>query len=499
MIAITSGGRRGVAAAIVVLVALRLVAAAVTPLSYDEAYYWSWSQHLAGGYYDHPPLVALVIRLGTLVAGDTEFGIRLVAVLLGLPMSWAIWRAALILFDDERVAASATLLLNATLVVSIGTIVVTPDAPLMVAATFVLLTLAKVLQTGRGVWWLAVGVAVGAALLSKYSALWFGVSILLWLILVPEQRRWLGTPWPYLGGVVAFLIFTPVIVWNAEHHWVSFIKQLGRARFDGLTPRFIGELIPAQMGFATPLVYVLGCLGLIALVRGDATTRAARVLISVLFWPITLYFFWHSLHGRVEANWFAPVYPPFAIAAAFAVLHPWGPREARTAAFCGRWALPVGFVLWLALVVQTDTGILSGYRRDPTVRSIGLGWPALATEIEALRRANGAGCVIGPDYGTTSWLKFYLPHDICVESRIQRIRWVNMPPPDPAALAGKLIYVDELGRSQTGMQALYTRFEKLAIVPRKRGPLVIENYEIDLMEGPKSGEVLDTSPPPELE
>src|ERR1700679_2007895 len=89
------------------LVVLRLVAAALTPLTFDEAYYWMWSKHLAGGYYDHPPMVAVVIRLGTLIAGDTEFGVRLVSILLALPMSWAVYRSAAILFGGQRVAATA--------------------------------------------------------------------------------------------------------------------------------------------------------------------------------------------------------------------------------------------------------------------------------------------------------------------------------------------------------------------------------------------------------
>ena len=62
---------------ILALVVLRLIAAWFTPITFDEAYYWMWSKHLAGGYYDHPPMVAVVIRLGTLIAGDTEFGVRL--------------------------------------------------------------------------------------------------------------------------------------------------------------------------------------------------------------------------------------------------------------------------------------------------------------------------------------------------------------------------------------------------------------------------------------
>src|SRR5882762_1447020 len=99
---------RNTAVTILALVAVRLVAAAWTPLTFDEAYYWMWSKALAGGYYDHPPMVAVVIRLGTMIAGDTPFGVRLVSILLALPMSWAIYQAAAILFGGRRVAASAT-------------------------------------------------------------------------------------------------------------------------------------------------------------------------------------------------------------------------------------------------------------------------------------------------------------------------------------------------------------------------------------------------------
>ena len=238
---------------VLALVVLRLVAAAFTPLTFDEAYYWMWSKHLAGGYYDHPPMVAFVIRAGTVIAGDTELGVRLGSILLALPMSFAVFRAASILFGGERVAATATILLNVTLMAAVGTLIVTPDAPLLVASSFVLFFLAKVLETGRGAWWLAVGVAVGAALLSKYTALFFGPAILIWLVSVAKLRGWLRSPWLYLGGLVALALFTPVILWNANHHWVSFIKQLGRARIEDFRPAFIAELIPTQIAFATPI------------------------------------------------------------------------------------------------------------------------------------------------------------------------------------------------------------------------------------------------------
>ncbi|MGY3451635.1 glycosyltransferase family 39 protein [Bradyrhizobium sp. USDA 4353] len=482
------------------LVLLRLIAAAVTPITFDEAYYWIWSKHLAGGYYDHPPMVAVVIRLGTFLAGDSELGVRCVSILLGVPMSYAVYRAAQILFGSVRVAATAALLLNVTLMAAVGTLIVTPDAPLLVASSFVLLFCAKVLETGRGVWWLAVGAAVGAALLSKYTSLFFGAAILIWLVAVPKMRPWLASPWPYLGGVVAFAIFSPVILWNAEHQWVSLIKQLGRAKVEDIRPVYIAEIIPTQFAFATPLVFILGVMGLYGLARRRAGEAAGRVLIEAMVWVIVAYFAWHSLHARVEANWFAPVYPAFVVAAAAAAhLVAWGPREQRTAAFCLRWALPAGVVMFVALIVQANTGLLSGYKRDATVRSVGVGWRPLAAAVEAARVRAGASCVLAMDYGTTAWLSFYLPPGSCVLQPIQRIRWVNFPEPDPAKLAGTQLLVDEAQiASRFYVESTFGHIEKIGEAPRMRGPLTIETYAFTALSQPK-GEVLDRTPPPELQ
>ncbi|MGJ4942976.1 glycosyltransferase family 39 protein [Bradyrhizobium sp. HKCCYLS1011] len=491
---------RNVWLTIVALTVLRLVAAAVTPITFDEAYYWMWSKHLAFGYYDHPPLVALVIRLGTLVAGDTELGVRLVSILLALPMCYAVYRTAEILFGGVRVAATAALLLNVTLMAAVGTMIVTPDAPLLVASSFVLFCCAKVLETERGAWWLGVGTAAGLALTAKYTAMFFGAAILIWLVAVPKLRHWLRSPWLYLGGLVALAIFSPVIVWNAEHQWVSFIKQLGRARIEDFRPAYIAELIPTQFAFATPLVFILGVMGVYALLTRKAGEAAGRVLVSVMVWVIVAYFIWHSLHARVEANWFAPIYPAFVVAAAFAAhLVPWRPREQRTVRFCLRFAAPVGIVMFVALIVQANTGWLSGYVRDSTVRSVGVGWRPLADQIEAVRARVGATCVLAMDYGTTAWLSFYLPPGTCVLQPIQRIRWVNFPEPDPEQLKGTLLFVDE---AQIGIRfypsTTFAEIDKVAEAPRMRGPLVIETYALYAVSHPKR-DVIDHSPPPELE
>ena len=301
---------RGTAAIIVALVLMRLVAALYTPLMCDEAYYWMWSKHLAGGYYDHPPMVALVIRLGTMIAGDTELGVRLISILLGAADELGgVIGPRPILFHDARVAATSAIMLNVTMMVAIGTMIITPDVPLMVASSFILFFLAKVLETGRGAWWLAVGAATGAALLSKYNALFFGAVMLVWLIGVPELRRWLKSPWPYLGGLVALAIFSPVLFWNADHQWLSFLKQFGRARATGFRPQFLALLIPGQFAFATPAVFLLAGSGLYALCKGYAGTRAASVLLNATVWIVFLYFAVHSLHAEVHPDWLSQIYP----------------------------------------------------------------------------------------------------------------------------------------------------------------------------------------------
>ena len=125
------------------------------PLSFDESYYWLWSKHLALGYYEHPALIALAIRAGTRIFGDTEFGVRFVPLTASLVASWAVWRSAAIWLSSERLGASACLLFNATLMVAAETMGATPDALLIAAASLLLWTVAKLDSTQDGRWWLA--------------------------------------------------------------------------------------------------------------------------------------------------------------------------------------------------------------------------------------------------------------------------------------------------------------------------------------------------------
>src|SRR5689334_23294749 len=151
---------RAVIAAIAALVLVRLAVAANMPLASDEALYWRYSRYLAPGYLDHPAMNPFLIRLGTMLFGDTPFGIRLFAVLTAAPGSWAVWRSAALLSGGERSGATAALFFNLTLTMSVGSMLATSGASVVMTSAFVLLALAKLNESGRGLWWLAVGASL---------------------------------------------------------------------------------------------------------------------------------------------------------------------------------------------------------------------------------------------------------------------------------------------------------------------------------------------------
>jgi 4-amino-4-deoxy-L-arabinose transferase-like glycosyltransferase len=475
-----------VVATILVLVGVRLVCAALAPLSFDESLYWLWSKHIAGGYFDHPPINPILIRLGTTLFGNTEFGVRAFNVVLALPASWAVWRAGAILFDDERLGATAALYFNLTLVMAAGSPLATPDNALVTASAFLLLALAKLNESGRGEWWLVIGVVFGIGMLSKYTTLFFAVSILAWLLLVPELRKWLATPWPWVGGVIALVVFSPTLIWNTEHHWASVIYQSKRLIVHQWTLRYLGEFFVAQIGLATPPVFVLGCMGLFRLLRGDGGSQGARVLINAMVWPIVLYFVWHAFHGRVEGNWPEPIYVPFVIAAAVAVEGiSWHGGWALVESWARRLAVPVGLAMAAVIYAQAMFGIIPLGRIDPTARALGAGWKELAAKIDDLRIRLGAPIVLTMDYGITGWLAFYLPSHPPVEQINGRIRYVDAPQPDLALFRGLILFVCRLECLE--LPAVRRRFatvELEAELTRTRHGIPIQQYQIYRLSGP---------------
>ncbi len=484
--ALKSGYSKTVIITILALLGVRLGCAALTPLSSDEGLYWVLSKHLAGGYLEHPPMNPILIRVGTTFFGDTEFGIRSIGVLLGLPTSWAIWRAGAILFKDEQVGATAALYFNLTLVAAVGSTLMTPDNPLIVTTAFLLLALAKLCESQRGEWWLAIGVAFGMGMLSKYTTIFFAISILAWLLLVPKQRKWLFTGWPWIGGIIAALIFSPTIIWNAQHGWASVIYQSKRLIVHQWTFR-LGELLAAQIGLATPPIFVLGCMALGAMFKGEGGTRDARVLVNAMIWPLAIYFIWHTFHGRVEGNWPEPIHVVLVIAAAVAVEKiEWRGSWAKIASWCQRLAPPVGLGMAAIIYLQASFGIIPIGRTDPTARALGAGWKELAVKIDQLRKELASPVVLTTDYGLDGWLSFYLPSHPPVVQVNERMRYVNAPTPDLALFRGPMVLICK--SIACGEDArIHQRFASMdltAKLARTRHGVPIQEYFVYKVTGP---------------
>ena len=349
-------------AAVLGFVVLHLVAAAIIPLSPDEAYYLSWSRFPAWGYYDHPPMVAWWIAAGTKLFGETPVGVRLFFVLSMAATSAALYATGRLLFD-RRVAALSALWLNATLLVGVGGISATPDAPSVMFWALATLGFALVVRTDNGAWWILVGMAGGLGVASKLTDLFLGLGLLLALIAAPDLRRWLKSPWLVAGAALACLVFLPVFLWNAGHDWITFTKQFGRITAGRLQPLRFPEFVATQFVLLNPLVGVFAGLAAVAWLRGNRNYPVGG--IGTLMWtvlPLIAYMALHAFHGQVQGNWLAPVFPSLALVAAAAAMSAPPERWAGGRAL----AFPVGAVLsMLGLIGSVNPGGILPRALDP--------------------------------------------------------------------------------------------------------------------------------------
>lgn len=311
----------------------RLAIAALMPVTQDEAYYFDWARHLAWGYFDHPPGVAL-LGLGVRLEPGSVFMARLGGLLAGL--------ATLVVLDrlyrrcgltDVRDRALALLLAGATLAGVASGVITTPDSVLALTWALALHEAERALAVDPRRW-ITAGIAIGLGLLGKYTMFLIGPVLL--LAILGANWRQLLTRWPYLGAGVALLVFAPNLIWNAHNDWLTLGFQFGHGfatEVGGAVapeagdilhsgPETPGERAASLLGYLGVQLALWGLIALPILLapwfgRREAkhcptsaesmsdsrlTTPGRTLLLAASLFPLS-FFALVALISDVEANW----------------------------------------------------------------------------------------------------------------------------------------------------------------------------------------------------
>lgn len=391
------------------------------PVFAQEAYYWSYAQHPALSYFDHPPMVAWLIWLGTQLFGDGALGIRLGTWLCGL----ATCSFGLLLLREFGVDRAGR---NLWAIVSMAVpamaavrFLANPDPPLIAAWTATVYLLWRARSGSLGAWLLA-GLAAGIALLSKYTAAFLAVGGVAVLVLDPLMRRQLLRPGPWLALVTATLVFSPVVIWNVEHDFQSFRFQTeGRMAKAELSLRWLPQCVGIQFGMVHPVVAIaLPFVVLWGLRRAMGGDRPLLWLMAFGL-PLPLYLLVNSLWIQVKPNWLTPGYVSLLLAGVM-----WWRTHGKDAVPPGlQRAATVALVTVLAL-----TPLAPAIRLFKTGGGTSwVGWEEIAAAADTWQQRTDLAD--GPDNSVF----FFSPNyrDSAQLARELSRRWRQSPPRQPAA------------------------------------------------------------------
>lgn len=294
---------------LIVSLLIRLAAISNVPLIPEEAYYWMYAKNPQLSYFDHPPMVAWVIGLGTLLFGDTEFGVRIIGNLLMVGASLLLYQCGKIWFNRNAGIAAGLMLHLLPIYFGVG-MLAPMDACLFFFWTLCFLGVSLAIQERRTWAWYLVGFAMGLAMLSKYTGVFLAPCALMALLGRRDWRRQLLTPHPYLALLLAMAIFSPVIVWNAQHEWASFrfqfVDRYARDRINLTTPLI---LLATQLAVLTPLLLVPIMWSVLRIVRRPRSLLRDRNWVAISFAvPALLIAGYTSLRSEIHINWTSPFY-----------------------------------------------------------------------------------------------------------------------------------------------------------------------------------------------
>jgi dolichol-phosphate mannosyltransferase len=418
-----SSWRYPVMALLTYAVLLRLTYMGLPELIHEEAYYWNYSRHLALGYLDHPPMVAWIIRSLTALLGHTELGVRAGAALSWFVGSWFVFKLTRCVYDSATAICAVLLYAVFPAYFTVG-MIMTPEAPLFACWAGALYFLYRALIDEVPAAWLGAGIFIGAGMLSKYTMVLLGGSVIAFMLVDAGARRWFRRASPYEAAGIALLLFSPVIVWNFQHDWISFAFQ-GPQRAAGLFEFSLPVLLGNIAALLTPLGLVAVAVAVFSrsqLAPGGSSHRSERffrgfrLLTFSTLLPLSMFVLF-SLFRHTKLNWTGPLWIGVLPYLARTMAIPWrdnaGPWR--------KWLSPriwritaIGLLLTYGAGLQYLTlGLLGTPYPQNDTGMVALGWEDLAAKIETTveqveRETGKKPLVVGMESDRlSSWLAFY--------------------------------------------------------------------------------------------
>ncbi|MFT4023109.1 MAG: glycosyltransferase family 39 protein [Flavihumibacter sp.] len=318
---------------------LNIVQACSTELLDDEAYYWVYSRHLDWGYFDHPPMIAFLIRLGYAVFPN-ELGVRLFMVLLNALTLGLIYKMLFVKNDRLFMAMAASMA-----VLQMGGVLAVPDIPLTFFTAVFFWQYKRFLEKNSVPAALLLGLVMALMLYSKYH----GVLIILFTVLSNPRLALQWKAW--LAVAAGLLLFAPHLWWQYQHGFPSVWYHLKERNAPAYRFAFTSEYLLGQLAFAGPLI---GWLLYYAVINEKTPDLFGRAL-KYCSLGILLFFGISTLKGRVEANWTAPVLVPL-----FLLAHRRLNAQPRFSVWVYRLCLPVLALIFLVrLYMAVDIPVLN--------------------------------------------------------------------------------------------------------------------------------------------
>ncbi len=284
-------------------------------LGNDEVYYWTYALYPDLSHFDHPPMIGLFIQLTTMnLLLDHEFFLRLSSVLLGGVNTWLIFLIGKKIHSELAGFYAAMLYSTSIYCFVIVGIFIMPDTPQVFFWLISLLLLIYILpdreiSSRNQRLMLVAGVTIGLAMLSKYT------SVFLWLVaggyILLYNRNWLKKIELYASALISLMIFSPVIIWNFRHNFISFTFHGDRVSFleSGLRPDFFFTELFGQVLYNNPVNFVIIIITLIALFRkklGFNPDFKRLLLLASL--PLIGLFLFFALFRQTLPHWSGPGY-----------------------------------------------------------------------------------------------------------------------------------------------------------------------------------------------